>query len=253
MAPRRWPLWRVALALTAWSIALALLPWWLGLPLLLSLAAVVVLLQGRLIDDHANLIRQALRWGLPGLLFAVQYALGGDAFAWGTALLGALAGYTLLAGLDAWLDRELRRAPPVGTPSDWPELALAPVGPPAEIIELLPPDWQGAADRAVDPLGGHAAYRAGSWWFDIGGQIAAVDARSAFSPGGRWFAAPVDDGRGVLLWDRQRERQHRLRGWQLAGWYREKPWLQRHADDVPLALSAVLGEDDIEDSDVAGS
>ena len=246
MARRHWPAWRAVLPRVAWLALLALLPWWLGLPLLLALAAVVTLLQYRLAREHAALIRRALRWGLPGVLFALQRALGGDAFAWGAALLGALTGYTLLAGLEAWLDRELRRAPAAPS-AEWPELAMAPIGPPAEIIELQPPAWQTATNALVDPLGGHVRYREGAYRFEIGERIDGVDALAAFSPGGRWFAARLHNDRGVLLWDRQRERQHRLRGWQLGGWYREQPWLLRRDDDMPLALSAVLGEDDMDE------
>lgn len=246
MARRHWPAWRAVLPRVAWLALLALLPWWLGLPLLLALAAVVTLLQYRLAREHAALIRRALRWGLPGVLFALQRALGGDAFAWGAALLGALTGYTLLAGLEAWLDRELRRAPAAPS-AEWPELAMAPIGPPAEIIELQPPAWQTATNALVDPLGGHVLYREGAYRFEIGERIDGVDALAAFSPGGRWFAARLHNDRGVLLWDRQRERQHRLRGWQLGGWYREQPWLLRRDDDMPLALSAVLGEDDMDE------
>jgi hypothetical protein len=99
VAWRRWPAWRAVLPRVAWLALLALLPWWLGLPLLLALAAVVTLLQYRLAGEHAALIRRALRWGLPGVLFALQRALGGDAFAWGAALMGDLAGYTLLVWL----------------------------------------------------------------------------------------------------------------------------------------------------------
>lgn len=248
MARRRWPAWRGVLARVAWLVLLALLPWWLGLPLLLALAAVVTLLQHRLAVEHAALIRRALRWGLPGVLFALQWALGGDAFAWGAALLGALAGYTLLAGLEAWLDRALRRAPAAAPFAEWPELAMAPIGPPAEIIELQPPTWQVAADGLVDPLGGRVAYRDGAYLFEIGERIDGVGTQAAFSPGGRWFAARMHNDRGVLLWDRRRERQHRLRGWQLGGWYCEQPWLLRRDDDMPLALSAVLGEDDVEET-----
>lgn len=248
MARRRWPAWCGVLARAAWLLLLALLPWWLGLPLLLALAAAVTLLQHRLADAHAALIRRALRWGLPGVLFALQRALGGDAFAWGAALLGALAGYTLLVGLEAWLDREPRHAPAAAPSPEWPELAMAPVGPAAEIIELQPPTWQTAMNDLVDPLGGHVVYREGAYRFEIGERIDGVDALAAFSPGGRWFAARLHNDRGVLLWDRQRERQHRLRGWQLGGWYREQPWLLRRDDDMPLALSAVLGEDDMEET-----
>jgi hypothetical protein len=246
MARRRW--WRGVLARAAWLLLLALLPWWLGLPLLLALAAAVTLLQHRLADVHAALIRRALRWGLPGVLFALQRALGGDAFAWGAALLGALAGYTLLVGLEAWLDRELHRAPAAAPSAEWPELAMAPIGPAAEIIELQPPAWQTATSGLVDPLGGQAVYREGAYLFEIGERIDGVGAQAAFSPGGRWFVARMHNDRGVLLWDRQRRRQHRLRGWQLDGWYREQPWLLRRDDDMPLALSAVLGEDDVDEA-----
>jgi hypothetical protein len=71
-----------------------------------------------------------------------------------------------------------------------------------------------------------------------------VGAQAAFSPAGRWFAARMEHDRGVLLWDRERDRQHRLRNWQLCGWYREQPWLSRREGDMPLALPAVLGHDD---------
>jgi hypothetical protein len=228
-----------------WVLLLALLPWWLGLPALLALAAAVTLLQHRLAAPHAELIRRALRWGLPGWLFALQRALGGDAFAWGAALLGALVGYTLLAGLEAWLDRDLRRAPPGPPTEEWPELARAPIGPPAEIIELLPPRWHDARGELPDPLGGAVHCGPGGCRFDDGTRVDAPGGfvRIAFSPAGRWFAG-CSGKRGVLLWDRQRDRRHRLRGWQLCGWYREQPWLGRREDSMPLALAAVLGRDE---------
>jgi hypothetical protein len=244
MARRRQPAWRAVLLQVAWLVMLAALPWWLGLPLLLALAASVALLQHRLADAHAALIRRGLRWGLPGVLFALQRALGGDVFAWGTTLLGALAGYTLLAGLEAWLDRELRRAPPGPASAEWPELAMAPIGPPAEIIELQPAQWQTVSGDLVDPLGGRVVYHEGGYLFAGGSRIDDVAAQATFSPGGRWFGARMRNERGVLLWDRQRERQHGLRGWRLVGWYREQPWLVRREGDMPQALPAVLGEDD---------
>ncbi|KZC25021.1 hypothetical protein RHOFW104T7_05790 [Rhodanobacter thiooxydans] len=247
MVRRRPPAWRAVLPLAAWLILLALLPWWLGLSLLLALAIAVTVLQRRLADEDAALIRRALRWGLPGMLFALQRTLGGDAFAWGAALLGALAGYTMLAGLEAWLDRELRRAPAAPF-AEWPELAMAPIGPAAEIIELQPPAWQLATGGLPDPLGGGVAHRDGAYVFEIGERIAGADAPVAFSPGGRWFAAQLRHGRGVLLWDRQRERQHRLRGWRLDGWYREQPYLVRRDGDMPLALATVLGGDDADET-----
>ncbi|HEV2680710.1 MAG TPA: hypothetical protein VGV14_09440, partial [Rhodanobacter sp.] len=230
MARRRWPTWNLLLPALAWLALWALLPWWLGLPLLLALIAVLLLLQHRLAGVHAALIRRALRWGLPGALLALQRALGGDAFAWGAALLGALAGYTLLAGLEAWLDRgrrdwSWRRDPTTATSAEWPELAMAPIGPSAEIIELQPPLWQPADVGLTDPLASRVEYRDGSYLVADGSGIDGVDPHAAFSPAGRWFAARMHNDRGIVLWDRERNQRHSLRGWQLCGWYREQPWL----------------------------
>lgn len=239
---RRRPAWRDVWPMAAWLVLLAALPWWLGLPLLLALAAGALLLQQRLDEEHAAWIRRSLLWGLPGMLFALQRSLGGDVFAWGAALLGALAGYTLLAGLGAWLDRDLHHAPAGAPDAEWPELAMAPIGPPVEIIELQPPQWQTAADGLIDPLGGQVIYHDGSCLIVDGQRLDAVAMPVSFSPEGRWFAG--HGSRGVLLWDRQRGRQYRLRGWQLCGWYRDQPWLARRDGDMPLALPAVLGQDD---------
>jgi hypothetical protein len=244
---RRLPGLRVLLPALAWTALLAVLPWWLGLPLLLALAAALPLLQHRLSIAHASLLRRALRWGLPGALFALQRALGGDAFAWGAALLGALAGYTLLVGLEAWLDRDRRRAPAVERSvaersGEWPELAMAPVGPPAEIVELQAPQWQSAVEAMVDSHGGRVDYRDGEFRFADGTRIAGVGPQ--FSLGGDWFAARMANDGGVVLWDRQRERLHRLRGWHIAGWHRGQPWLCRREDDMPVALKRVLNRDD---------
>ncbi|WP_426690075.1 hypothetical protein [Rhodanobacter ginsengiterrae] len=246
MARRRGLTWNLLL-MAAWLLLLALLPWWLGLPLLLALVAVVVLLQHRLAVAHVALIRWGLRWGLPGLLFALQRSLGGDAFAWGAALLGALAGYTLLAGLEAWLDRERRRAPAAAPSAEWPELALASSEPPARIIELQPVQWQPVGEPLIDPLGGQVLCAAGSCRFAGGERIEQVGSALAFSPSGRWLIAHLRDERQLLLWDRQRERRHLLRGWQLAGWDGEQPWLSRGENAMPLALPAVLGEDGDDD------
>ena len=249
MARRRWPTWNIWLPGLAWVALLALLPWWLGLPLLLTLVAALLLLQHRLAVEHASLCRQGLRWGMPGMLFALQRGLGGDAFAWGAALLGALVGYTLLAGLEAWLDRDLRRvSPPVvaisSASAEWPELALAPIGPIAQIIELQPPVWQLTGTEHIDPRGGGVIHRDGSYRFADGSGLDGVGADAGFSPGGRWFALRADNGHGIVLWDRERDQRHHLRGWQLCGWYREQPWLARRDGEMPLALSAVLGHDD---------
>ncbi|MGY3040051.1 hypothetical protein ACVWWQ_001674 [Rhodanobacter sp. TND4EL1] len=247
MTRRRGSAWRDVLPGPLWMVLLAVLPWWLGLPLLLALAALAWLLEERLTTAHAGLIRRALRWGLPGMLFALQRSLGGDAFAWGAALLGALAGYTLLAGLEAWLDRELRRAPAGAPTPEWPELALAP----ARIIELQPVQWQRVNDELLDPLGGHISCVEGVCRFATGESLEGVDDAVAFSPSGRWLVARLSDGRTLLLWDRQRGRRHRLRRWQMVGWDGEQPWLSRGDDTLPLALPAALGEDD-EEADLPG-
>ena len=245
MAGRRWPAGTAVLLSVAWMALLAVLPWWLDLPLLLALTAGVVLLQHRLEHSHVAMVRLGLRWGLPGLLFALQRALGGDVFAWGAALLGALAGFTMLAGLDAWLDRDRRRVPVAvpTTSAEWPELAMAPIGPAAEIIELQPPLWQSAERALTDPRGQAPLYRDGSYGFADGSGVDGAGPHAAFSPAGRWIAARMEHDRGVVLWDRDRRRKHRLRGWHLCGWHDEQPWLNRREDDMPLALKAVLGQD----------
>jgi hypothetical protein len=248
---RRWSTWKTLLPMLAWIVLLAALPWWLGLPLLLAPSAAILLVPHRLAPEHVLLIRRGLHWGLPGLAFALLRTLGGDAFAWGAALLVVLAGYTLLAGLEAWLDRRQRRAPvaPAAVSAEWPELALAPDGPVAEIIELQLPGWLPAGEDVVDPHGGHVACREDGCHFTDGHRVDGVGtstgyAQIGFSPGGRWFAARMADDSVLTLWDRGHDRQHRLRGWRLCGWYCEQPWLIRHDGDLPLALPAVLGCDD---------
>lgn len=240
MARWRPPEWQAVLPMLAWLAALALLPWWLGLPLLLALAA-ALLLQLHWPVEHATLLRRTLRWGLPGVMFALQRALGGGPFGLGAALLGALAGYTLLAGLEAWLDRDQRRAP-AGTTTDaeWPELARAPVGPPARIIELRPPEWHAASPELADPRGDTLRWREGSYQFADGTQVQGGE-HFDFSPGGRWFAARPANGRRLLLCDRDLHRCHRLRGWLLCGWDGDQPWLQRREGDMPVPLDHVAG------------
>jgi hypothetical protein len=279
------------LSTLTWAFVLAVVPWWIGFPLLLAMVAALCLLEHRLAPEHRWLLRHGLNWGLPGVLFALQRALGGNVFAWVIALLGVLTGYTLLAGLEAWLDRDLRCAKAaaadkissaessghssslhpstlpqssvlrskvdkskVDKPSEWPRLALSPIGPPAEIIELQLPVWH-VADRDAgadsgsqtegikDPHGGTTNYRDGGYLFDDGTRVENVASIAAFSPHGRWFVARMVDERGIVLRDRERSRLHQLRGWHLDGWYREQPWLARRDGDMPLALYAVLGED----------
>lgn len=218
----------------AWLLALALAPWWLGLPLLLAIAAVLLFAAERM-EGHAPLLRLALRWGLPGVLFSLQRALGGDAFAWVMALSGALVGFTLLAGLEAWLDRGRREqvAPP--EVRDWPSLALAPIGPGAITVELAPPQWAGAA--CPDPRGGEARWEAGRFVLADGATVERVQPHASFSPDGRWFAACLPNG--LVLLDRERGRSYRLRRWKLCGWH-DGPWLARGTGPV-MAWREVLG------------
>lgn len=247
MAWRRYA-WTIVPGILAWVALLALLPWWLGLPLLLALVAAALLLQYRLASRHVALIRGALYWGLAGWLLTLPRALGGGVVGWGAALLGALAGYTLLIGLAVWLERDQRRASGTAASSDWPELARSPIGPPAEIIELQLPAWQPANGDLPDPQGGAVHCNVEGCRFADGERVDAPGAvgfaQACFSPQGHWFAACTPDQRMLALWDRQRERWHRLRGWHLCGWYREQPWLSRREGDMPLALHAVLGGDE---------
>jgi hypothetical protein len=218
----------------AWLVVLALLPWWLGLPLLLAIATLLLFVAERL-QEHAGLLRQALRWGLPGVLFAAQRALGGDAFAWAMALLGALVGFTLLAGLEAWLDRGRREKVAQPDLRDWPSLALAPIGPGPVVVELAPPQW--VEGNCPDPRGGEARWEPGGFVLAGGGTVDHVLPRASFSPDGRWFAACTS--RGLVLVDRDRGRSHRLRGWTLCGWH-EGPWLAREAGTA-MAWGEVVG------------
>jgi hypothetical protein len=237
------------LLLAGWIVLLMLCPWWLGL-LLLLLAAAGALFYARRAMSLSEGCRLAAKWGLPGVLFAVQRALGGDLVAWGAALLGALVGFSLIALLESLLPRDVRPRTAVSTVSpEWREIALAPVGPPAHIIELTPPAWDEAAEIR-DPRG-QAQYQAtspgeGRYRLADGLVLERLDARCAFSPAGRWFAAGLADGRGLALLDRDRGRTkpHRLRGWELCGWDEgEGPWLSRETDGVPVPLHEALGQD----------
>ncbi len=225
-----------------WLALLASLPWWLGLPILIALAAVALLGQGRLDVGNQQWIRRALRWGLPGLLVGIVRAWGGDVLAWLVALVAALAGFTLLAGLEAWLDRQERHAsePPGSAESaEWPELAKAAVGPVAMLIELQPPVWTSATEL-VDPRGQRVTFLDEGFHFADGGIVEDVDATAGFSPDGNWFFARSRQHRGIVLWDRDHDRKMRLPNWDLCGWYLGQPWLIRGDDGVPQALSAAL-------------
>lgn len=250
-ATYRWGPWLLAIS---WLALLALIPWWLGLPLLLSLTSILLLgVHGQ--PPQSHLLRAALRWGLPGVLLALAFALGGDGLAWAIALLGALAGFTLIAALEAWLDRELKRPAPAAdagasAPADasnasWPELARVSRAPPVVIIELAPPRWHAARSALRDLDGLPVVFEAGpqdtgTYAFADGHRIDGASARACFSPGGRWFATSSE--RGTMLWDRRDDCQHRLRRWQLSGWRDDQPWLQRHEAAMPVSLAHALGE-----------
>lgn len=220
----------------AWLLLVALLPWWLGLPLLIALAGVAMLLQARLHAAELLLLRRALRWGLPGFLLALLYALGADVLAWVMTLVATLAGFTLIAGIEAWLDRELRRDPEPSVDTEWPEISRAAVGPAANIIELHPPEWGSLSIGLTDPGGGQLSYRDGSIHFADGTVIVDVGSDAGFSPDGQWFFARLQGEPGIVLWDRQHDRQQRVRGWDLCGWHLGRPWVMCGEDGVPQAL-----------------
>jgi hypothetical protein len=220
----------------AWLVLVALLPWWLGLPLLIALAGVAVLLQARLRASELRRLRRALHWGLPGFLLALVYSLGADVLAWIMTLVASLAAFTLLAGIDAWLDRELRRDPAPPSDTEWPEIARGPIGPAAQIIELQPLTWGSLSTGLIDPRGELPRYRDGSVHFADGSVIVDVGPDAGFSPDGQWFFSRLQSHAGIVLWDRQRNRQHRLHGWDLCGWDGVRPWIMRGNDGTPQAL-----------------
>ncbi|HEX5306764.1 MAG TPA: hypothetical protein VFW82_11830 [Dyella sp.] len=244
--------WRRQIGFALWLVALALLPWWLGLPLLLGLAGALLVGAERL-QPFTPTLRLALRWGLPGVVLALKRWLGGDALAWTIAAVAALVGFTLLAGLESWLDRARRReaaladaaAPPT---AEWPELALAPlrVG---GMVELAPVQWHTLDDSDTaapdDGAGGHVHYRRepgfAGYVLDDGARIEAPPGRLCFSPRGRWLALEAQPG--VLLWDRKLGQIHRLRLRRLCGWHDDTPWLQGSEADMPLPLRDALARE----------
>lgn len=235
------------LALVGAGLLLALLPWWLGLPLLLALMTALPLLQSRLLPAQEGFLRGALRWALAGWLLALLWELGGGAMAWLAALLGALAGCTLLAGLDAWLDRDLRREAVAPPPAEWPASMLD-ADPSADalqadsIIELEAPQWCGVDEAATASFSALATWHGDGYCLADGTQLMNVQCQACCSDDGRWFVARIDPPEGVALWNVERRRLHRLGGWQLCGWYRDQPWLQRDEQDVPVPLSTVLAQ-----------
>ncbi|MBD8899894.1 hypothetical protein [Rhodanobacter sp. DHG33] len=237
---RRWLIWLLAFA---WLLLLACLPWWLDLPLLLACALALLWRMGPL-QGRARWLRRGLRWGLPGLLLAILRAFGADPLAWLVTLLAALAGFSLLMLLENWLDRGRVREPSPSATGEWSELAMAPIGPAAAIIELQLPHWRLLEEGLIDPLGGELRWHDGALQLADGNRIDGVEPRCDFAADGRWLVLSLAAPRGLLLLDRRQDRRHRLRGWQLAGWYEGQPWLSRDMEHAPLAIAHVLGHDE---------
>lgn len=230
---RRWPAWWRAIV---WAGLLACLPWWVGLPLLLGLAATQLAQLPRL-QRYGHAIRLALRWGFAGLLVAGYRAFDGHALGLILILLAALAGFSLLMLLESWQDHKPLRSAAIAEASPtWHDLALAPIGPSAAIVELQHPAW---IECPVTPEGG---CRIGANVY-----IEHVEPWIAVAPGDAWIALPIAAERGVVLYDRVHDRLHRLRGWRLYGWHAGEAWLCRGEDQPPLALSHVLGQDQVEE------
>jgi hypothetical protein len=230
----------------AWALLIACIPWWTGLPLLLGLMAMQMTPWSRL-HQHGRIIRVALRWGLAGLLIASYRTLKHHPSALIMTLLAALIGFSLLVLLESWQDHKTLRSPAVAAATpEWKELAMAPVGPAAVIIEVQAPLWF-ERDAPAEGMSGDIT------WIDEHGcqvgnhRIDHVESQVSVAPGQGWLALPMSGGRGVVLYDRLHERHYRLRGWQLYGWHASEAWLTRGEDQPPLALSHVLGQDQLEE------
>jgi hypothetical protein len=241
---RRWPSLILAIA---WALLLALLPWWIGVPLLFALAIAQWAHVPRL-QHYSGVIRRALRWGFMGVLIASYRAFGGHALGLTFTLLVALVGFSLFVLLESLQNRKpLRNAAMAAESPEWREIAMAPVGPSAAAIEVEPPTWMVPIDPSFDAnfyverLAGHS-YRVGK---DT--KIHHVEPQMSLSKGQGWSAWPMTAGRGVVLYDRARDKSFRLRGWQLFGWCGDEAWLTRGDDQPPLALSHVLGQDHIDE------
>ncbi|HTV87219.1 MAG TPA: hypothetical protein VME63_17620 [Dyella sp.] len=241
---RRWPSWWWAIA---WGLLLACLPWWIDLPPLLALAAIQWAQVPRL-RRFAAVFRRALRWGFAGLLVASYRAFGGHVLGLTLTLLVALLGFSLLVLLESWRERKPRRDAALAAASpEWRELALAPVGPIPAIIELNVPVWINPEGDLGDLPMDVTRLGEDSWRVGERFTVERVQARVSIAPGQRWLAFPIAAGRGVVLYDRDHDRQYRLRGWQLYGWHAQEAWLTRSEDHAPLPLSHVLGQDRAEE------
>ena len=239
---RRWPIWLTAIA---WALLLACLPWWVGLPLLVGFAATQAAQLPRL-HRYVGILRSALRWGLVGVLVAGYRAIDGHALALTLMLLAALVGFSLLVLLESWQDRKpLRNAAIAAASPEWHDMALAPIGPAAAIIELQPPVWFDL-DSSADGVPIDVTWTAErNCRIGARARIEHIEPRICMAPGQDWLALPITADHGVVLYDRVHDRQYRLRGWQLYGWGAGEAWLSRSDDQPPLALSHVLGQDQV--------
>lgn len=231
--------WPAHLLAIAWMVLLACLPWWTGLPLLLALAA-IKLARWPYLQPYGDILRRALRWGLAGLLIASYLAFDRRALGLILTMLAALAGFSLLVLLESWQDRRSQRNAVLAADSpEWREMALAPIGPADTLIELQPPTWLPLGDGATDVrmIDAHRCC--------IGADVRIdnIEPQLSMAPGLQWMAMPMTAWRGVVLYDRDHNKQYRLRGWQLYGWHVGEAWLSHGDDQPPLALSHVLGQD----------
>jgi hypothetical protein len=241
---RGWPAWLLAIG---WVSLLACLPWWIDLPLLLGIAATRAAQLPRL-HGYGRALRVALRWGLVGSLLAGYRALGAHVPAIIVTLLAALIGFSLLMLLESWLDHPPLRSAAIAAASPaWSEMALAPVGPAGVMIELQAPAWHECGDPAEGVATDVRWLDQRSCLVDERIRIDHVEPQVSVAPGQGWLAWPITAWRGVVLYDRAGQRTYRLRGWQLYGWHAGEAWLSRGEDQPPLALSHVLGQDQLEE------
>lgn len=241
---RRWPSLILAIA---WALLLALMPWWIGAPLLLAFVIAQLTRVPRL-QRYSCIIRRALRWGFAGVLIASYRAFGGHALGLTFTLLVALVGFSLLVLLESWQNRKpLRDATLAAESPEWREMAMAPVGPSAVIIELESPAWMAPSDLPVGATFHVERITDQSYRVGKDTKIRHVEPQICLSKGRGWAAWPMTAGPGVVLYDLARDKAFRLRGWQLFGWRGDEAWLTRGDDQPPLALSHVLGQDHIDE------
>jgi hypothetical protein len=238
---RGWSVWLLAIA---WMLLLACLPWWIDLPLLLGCAAA----QLTRLHRYHGITRSALRWGFAGLLVAVYRALQVHPSALTLTLLVALVGFSLLVLFESWQDHKPERNAAVAAASpEWRDMAMRPVAPSAKLIELQPPVWLSLDEKEEAICTDVRWLREGRWRVGENVFIDHVEPRMSMAPEQGWLAFLLTQRRGVVLYDRATQRKYPLRGWQLYGWHAGEAWLSRSEDQPPIALSHVLGLDQLEE------